>query len=777
MTEKLRILYLEDIPEDAELSIASLEEAGYECEWERVERSEDFLDRLAASEYDLVLSDFQLPTFDGLSALKLFLELDLQIPFVLVSGTIGEETAVDSLRAGAADFVIKNKLFRLPAVVSRVLKEKEENRKIKLAEERIGFQAAELLIMNERFDLATRAAGLGIWDWNLLKGELTWDDRIYKLYGIGPADFGGAYDAWVNGLHPDDRVRCDEEMQEALRGEREFDTQFRVNWPDGSIRYLKALAHIERDPSGKPVRMTGVNFDMTEQAESAERVRGSEERYRDLVENAHDIIYSHDLEGSYTSINAAAEQITGYTREESLNMNLADIVVPEQLDKAREMIARKLKGEKVTAYELGILAKDGRIVTVEVNTKLVSQDGVPVGIQGIARDVTERKSLQKQLAQSQKLESLGRLTGGIAHDFNNMLTAINGYSDLSLRQIAADDPVRRNIEEIKKAGELAAMLANQLLAFSRSQILQPEVIVISDIINDTSNMLKRVIGEDIELVTILKDTVGRTKVDPGQLSQIVMNLAVNARDAMPNGGKLTIETANAILDSNYARQHVGVLPGPYVVLSVSDTGTGMTAAMQEKIFEPFFTTKEVGKGTGLGLATVYGIVKQSGGGIFVYSEVGHGTTFKIYLPRVVEKLDIGEVGADLKTEFAMGSETILLVEDEDLVRSLSHQVLETCGYTVIDARDGVEALEIMGKEEIHIDLLFSDVVMPRMGGRELAEKLLATIPDLPILFASGYTDDAIVRHGELETNINFIQKPYSLDDLARKVRNLLDSKK
>jgi nitrogen-specific signal transduction histidine kinase/CheY-like chemotaxis protein len=387
------------------------------------------------------------------------------------------------------------------------------------------------------------------------------------------------------------------------------------------------------------------------------------------------------------------------------------------------------------------------------------------------------RSQAEQLRQSQKLESIGRLAGGIAHDFNNMLTAINGYSDLSLRRIAEDDPVHQNLEEIKKAGVRAAMLTNQLLAFSRSQILQPEVIVINDVINDTSNMLKHVIGEDIELVAILKDTVGRIKADPGQLSQIVMNLAVNARDAMPNGGKLTIETANAFLDSDYARKHVGVLPGPYVVLSFSDTGTGMTAAMQEKIFEPFFTTKEVGKGTGLGLATVYGIVKQSGGGIFVYSEVGHGTTFKIYLPRVMEKLDIVEAGADLKTEFAMGSETILLVEDEDLVRSLSHQVLETCGYTVIEARDGVEALEIMGKEETHIDLLFSDVVMPRMGGRELAEKLLAKMPDLPILFASGYTDDAIVRHGELETNVTFIQKPYSLDDLARKVRDLLDDKK
>jgi CheY-like chemotaxis protein len=295
---------------------------------------------------------------------------------------------------------------------------------------------------------------------------------------------------------------------------------------------------------------------------------------------------------------------------------------------------------------------------------------------------------------------------------------------------------------------------------------------INDVINDTANMLKRLIGEDIELETHLKPTVGSIKFDTGQLAQILMNLAVNARDAMPDGGKLTVETSNIFIDPQYASSHVGLLPGAYVMLSMSDTGTGIPQDIQERIFEPFFTTKGVGKGTGLGLATVYGIVRQSGGGIFVYSEEGHGSTFKIYIPRVADEA-VQETLASPPQRLAVGSETILLAEDEELVRSLSRKILEACGYRVIEACDGVEALEILARDE-EIDLLLTDLIMPRMGGRELAERLQAVRPELPILFASGYTDEAIVRHGVLDSSTNFIQKPFTIDDVARKVRDMLD---
>jgi two-component system, cell cycle sensor histidine kinase and response regulator CckA len=501
------------------------------------------------------------------------------------------------------------------------------------------------------------------------------------------------------------------------------------------------------------------------------RLRESGDRYRNLVENAHDIIYSHDLEGNYTSINAAGEQITGYSYEEALKMNFLDTVVPESAEKAREMIAQTVAGTAVSAYKLDIITKDGNRKTVEVNTTLVFDDEVPVGVQGIARDITERKQLEEEILQSQKLESLGRLAGGIAHDFNNMLTAINGYSDLVLRRLGPDDPSRQNVEEIRKAGERSGLLTNQLLAFSRKQILRPETVQINHVIRETSNMLQRLIGEDIELVTVLQPKVGSVNFDPGQLSQVIMNLAVNARDAMPTGGKLTIETSNIFLDPDYTNHHVGVLPGAYILLSVSDTGIGISSEMQDQIFEPFFTTKI--SGTGLGLATVYGIVKQSGGNILVYSEIDHGTTFKVYLPRVAGPLGVPSTEA-APTGLATGKETILLVEDEETVRALSKQVLELCGYTVIEAHNGVDALSICEKYNGRIDLLMTDVVMPEMGGRELAERIRQLYPKIYTLFTSGYTDDAIIRHGVIGDGVNFIQKPFSLDALATKVRTILD---
>ncbi|MBA3694488.1 MAG: response regulator [Acidobacteria bacterium] len=390
-------------------------------------------------------------------------------------------------------------------------------------------------------------------------------------------------------------------------------------------------------------------------------------------------------------------------------------------------------------------------------------------------DITETKRLEEQLKQSQKLESVGRLAGGIAHDFNNMLTAINGYSELTLRTLEGDHPLRRNIEEIKKAGDRSALLTHQLLAFSRQQVLQPVVLDLNEVIVDTSKMLERMIGEDIQLVLALEAETELVNVDPGQLSQIIMNMVVNARDAMPQGGKLTIETANIFLEPDEARQKVGILPGPYVMLAVCDTGHGINDQILQHIFEPFFTTKEIGRGTGLGLATVYGIVKQSGGNIEVDSKVGVGTTFKIYLPQVTERPEAAEIEETL-AELPVATETILLVEDEELVRNLSRKILETCGYKVIEARNGLEALEVCENGDYEIDLLMTDVVMPQMGGRELAEKLSERLPNLQILFTSGYTDNAMARHGVIKTSTNFLQKPFTFNALARKVRQLLDTK-
>jgi two-component system cell cycle sensor histidine kinase/response regulator CckA len=513
--------------------------------------------------------------------------------------------------------------------------------------------------------------------------------------------------------------------------------------------------------------------DLTERRRAEADLRQSEERYRDLVENAHDIIYSHDLQGNYTSINQAGERITGYTREESLALNLAQSVAPEDLPKAREMLRRKIAGEKVTAYEMQIIAKDGHRVAIEANTKLVYQDGIPVGVQGIARDVTERKQLEEQFRQSQKMEAIGQLAGGVAHDFNNLLTAINGYSSLALQRLEDGHPIKSYLEEVKKAGDRAANLTRQLLAFGRKQILQPLALNLNSVVADMNKMLRRLIGEDIVLTAKLGSDIGKVMADPGQIEQVLVNLIVNARDAMPRGGNLTIETRNVELDEEYGSKHVGVAPGKYVLLAVSDTGEGMNEEVRRRVFEPFFTTKEKGKGTGLGLSTVYGIVKQSGGNIWVYSESGKGTTFKVYLPRVASATP--ESGKEI-VEVAPrgGTETILLVEDEAVVRGLACRILEQAGYSVIEAAKGDEALQACEEHGDEIALLLTDVVMPEMSGKELADRLKSEYPELRMLFMSGYTDEAIVHHGVLDSTVEFIQKPFTPSGLLKKVRDVLE---
>ena len=391
----------------------------------------------------------------------------------------------------------------------------------------------------------------------------------------------------------------------------------------------------------------------------------------------------------------------------------------------------------------------------------------------LKRAEEEKAVLQEQLRQSQKVEAIGRLAGGIAHDFNNLLTVIKGYSQLSSFELKEGDPLRVNIDEIQNAAERAASLTRQLLAFSRRQVMEMKALDLNTLLRDLEKMLRRVIGEDIEMVIQLAEDLGRVRADVGQIEQVIMNLVVNAKDAMPSGGKLTIETANVELDESYARSHVDVRHGHYVMFSVSDTGVGMTPEVRERIFEPFFTTKEMGKGTGLGLSTTYGIVKQSEGHIWVYSVQGKGTTFKIYLPRVNEPLE--EIRKEvLKEELPRGNETILIVEDEEEVRKLAGKILEKRGYRILETSNGDDALLACERRKSPIHLMLADIVMPGMSGSELAKLLIPLYPEIKILYMSGYTDNAIVRHGVLEKGVNYIQKPFTMEGLARKVREVLD---
>ncbi len=604
-----------------------------------------------------------------------------------------------------------------------------------------------------------------------LDGRVTsWNAGAERMYGYAAAEAIGRHVSFI--VPPDRREELSGLMGRVARGERvgRLET-IRVRKDGRRVEVSISIAPM-KDGGGRVVGASTIARDITERKATERELRESEERYRDLVENALDIIYTQDLEGNYTSLNRAGEQITGYTREEALRMNVADVVAPECLDKARRMISAKLASDTETVYDLEIVTKDGRRVALEVNSRLIYQDGAPIGVQGIARDLTERKRLEEQFRQAQKMEAVGRLAGGVAHDFNNLLTVINGYSDITIGRLPAEDPLRSHVEEVRKAGERAAGLTRQLLAFSRKQVLQPEVIDLNEVVRETEKMLRRLIGEDIVLRVALGPGLGSVEADPGQVEQVLMNLAVNARDAMPRGGKLTIGTENVHLDEGYAARHVSVAPGRYVMLAVSDTGAGMDEETRARIFEPFFTTKGKGKGTGLGLSTVYGIVKQSGGHIWVYSEAGRGTTFKIYLPRVDAGAREHRPAAE-SAEGLTGTETILLAEDDELVRSMTRIILSDYGYRVLAAENGAAAISIFESTEEPIHLLLTDVVMPGISGRELADRLTRLRPETKVLYMSGYTDDAIVHHGVLEEGVNFLQKPFTPDALVCRVRDVL----
>ena len=1144
MKSRLRVLHVEDSEKDVALLTRHLSRAGYELFSQRVDTAPAMRAALATSEWDVILCDYSMPSFTALAALEVLKDFEVDTPFIIISGTVGEAVAVEAMRLGAHDYLMKDNLVRLSATIERELHEAENRRARRRAEEALKTSESELRALFEAmtdvilvFDRdgrhlkvapsqpaylykptvervgktlheifprdkadfflshirqALEGGKMHRLEYELeIEGRPTWfegsvspmseesvmwiarditehkqadqeaarlhaeievqrqrlDNIISTVPGVvweawGKPDTGAqridfvsehvetmlGYSVeewlstpnfWLSIVHPDDRERTAEISGAAFVAGTNSTMEFRWMAKDGRAIWMEANSAVIKDEQGNPVGLRGVTTDISERKrveaalrESEERyrelfesnpypmwvfdletlrflavndaavshygysrddflkltiadirpsedvpqlmedmaderaggiresrhckkdgtvidveissqrlifakrraqlvlalditvrkkaeaaLRESEEAYRDLVENARDLIYSHDLRGNYTSSNKASQDLTGYSKEEALKINLTQTVAPEYIDKAREMLARKLAGETVTAYELILIAKDGRRVPVEVNSRLVFKDGIPIGIQGIARDISERKraeaelnrlaaaveqtaesivitdpdgnieyvnpaferitgylreevlgqnprllksgktdpavyrdlwqkisqgevwvgqlinrkkdgtlfteratisavlddsgkitqyiaakqdtthetQLEDQLRQAQKMEAIGQLAGGVAHDFNNLLTAINGYTSLALQKLEDENSIKPYLEEVKKAGERATNLTRQLLAFGRKQILQPVALDLNSVVTDMNKMLRRLIGEDIELRARLASNLKRTKGDPGQIEQVLVNLVVNARDAMPRGGMMTIETANVQLDQEYARNHVGIQAGNYVLLAVSDTGYGMDETTLARIFEPFFTTKEKGKGTGLGLSMVYGIVKQSGGSIWVYSEPGQGTSFKVYLPELAESSRATEKAASPEETILGGKETVLLVEDEEIVRGLTTKILRQAGYTVLAAKGGAEALQLCAQQEHKIDLLLTDVVMPGASGKEVAQQMIRLVPGIRVLFMSGYTDEAIVHHGVLDSNVEFIQKPFTPFSLSLKVREVLDS--
>ena len=521
--------------------------------------------------------------------------------------------------------------------------------------------------------------------------------------------------------------------------------------------------------------------DITDRRRAEEELRRTNELFRSAFEEAPGGMCLVSPEGRFLRVNNAFCTMLERPESELPGMAFMDVTHPEDRSASREWVGKILAGEEVPkTLEKRYLRKSGHVLWGIVGSFLLrSDDGVPLFFITHIQDITDRKraeaekeKLQAQLQQAIKMEAVGRLAGGVAHDFNNLLTVITGYSELLLRKIGKKSSMHGQVEEIRRAGERAASLTQQLLAFSRKQIIEPKVVHLGHLVAEMHKMLTRLIGEDISLQATTGKSLGSVKVDPGQFQQILMNLVVNARDAMPGGGKIVIETANVDLDEGYCARHPYVNPGRFVMLAVSDTGSGMSEEVKAHIFEPFFTTKEKGCGTGLGLATTYGSVHQAGGSIEVYSEVGIGTTFKIYLPRVEEQVII-PVNDDLPTDLPGGTETVLIVEDEDILRNLCVRILEHLGYKVLQARNGTEAIvEVQGYGD-RIDLLLTDVVMPGMNGSELATQLVLHNPEMKVLFTSGYTEDVISHHGVLAEGVSFIGKPYVPSSLARKVREVL----
>jgi two-component system cell cycle sensor histidine kinase/response regulator CckA len=891
----LRVLILEDNPSDAELMLHALRRAGFDPAAECVETESDFRDRLDPS-VELILSDFAMPSFDALRALEVMRESRLDIPFILVSGSVGEERAVQVMKSGACDYIVKDRMGRLGLAVAQAL-----DRRASAAwhgqERRIAEQAlrqSEGLIRE-----LTAHIHQVLWVVDATEFKVVYvSDGYEHLWGRSCRSLLDNPRTYMEGIHPADLEawrRADAAMYETGH----IDTEFRVVRPDGSVRWVWSRGSPVTE-AGRVVRIVGVVEDVTEKKLLAAERDALLARLQLQIERMPLAYLLSGPDMRYTRWNPAAERMFGFPEAEVLGRHPCETIVPPQsADLVTGIFARLMAGDMNAHCVSENVTRDGRTITCEWhNTPVFDAANTFQGVLSLAQDITERRRaevtlslrdraiqavtqgilitdpnrpdnpityaspgfqqmtgyaadevlgrncrflqgkatdpaavarlreavkherpctvellnyrkdgtpfwnelsispvrdatgrlthfvgaqvdvtgrrlLEEQLRQSQKMDAVGQLAGGVAHDFNNLLTIINGYSDLITSQVPEGTETWEFAREIHSAGVRAAALTQQLLAFSRKQVLEPKVLHLNAIVADTDRMLRRLIGEDVSVSAVLARDLGHVRADPGQVEQVIINLAVNARDAMPQGGRLTIETANAELDATYTQTHPDLRPGPYVLLAMTDTGTGMDAATKARIFEPFFTTKAAGKGTGLGLATVFGIIKQSGGHLDVYSEAGRGTTFKIYLPRV-EPVPASGVVAPRKTRVAPGSQTILLTEDEPALRALASRILGGHGYRVVEAGNGESALAAAEAFAGAIHLLVTDVVMPGMSGRQLAERLVAVRPAVKVLYMSGYTDDAVVRHGILQAETPFLQKPFTPAALIQKVSEVME---
>ncbi|MBN1933285.1 MAG: response regulator [Anaerolineae bacterium] len=828
MGKPLRVLIVEDSDDDYELLLRELRRGGFEPDAGRAETDEAMRQALEAQTWDIILADYVLPRFSGTAALQALRESGRDIPLIIVSGTIGEETAVQAMRMGAHDYIMKDRLSRLPAAIERELAEAQVRRERRRAENALRESEERYRML---FELESDA--IVIID-NATGRLLAANHAASEMYGYTREE--------LLALKNTD-LSAEPEKTRRATAENLTDLEKTIYAP---LRY-----HRNKDGETFPAEITGRFF--TWQGQSvhiaairniAERVR-AEQLLRALNRAAlamaqamtrQDVFAAAAYELGQVSLNCAIlttdpEQRylwpTFVSYSEGTLQAIGDLIgvrpgeyaIPiEQVDFCRQVI---LERQTVLIHDVGEVVRQVLPASMSVHAGRVNQQlrasrfiAAPLTIQDrvigllsvqssslqpgdvptitafanqvaaawhkadlmneLQNNLRELQQTQNQLIQAQKMEAIGRLAGGVAHDFNNHLTAIMGYAEMLQAELDPHDPRYKDAAEIRTAAERSTALTRQLLAFSRKQIIRPRVLNLNDLVGNMNGMLHRLIGEDVDLQTRLAADLGSVQADPGQIEQVIMNLSINARDAMPQGGRLIIQTANVDIDDTYARQHVQVQPGSYVKLCIADTGIGMDQETMSHLFEPFFTTKKAGKGTGLGLATVYGIVKQSNGYVFAYSEPGMGATFKIYLPRIDQAVEAVETD-ELSGDQPLGNETILVVEDDESVRSLARRILAQSGYNVLQARNPDEALELCARHTTTIHLLLSDVVMPgHTNSQEMVARIVASRPGIKVLYMSGYTDDAIAHRGVLSPGVHLINKPFTRHTLTCVVRQMLD---
>jgi two-component system, cell cycle sensor histidine kinase and response regulator CckA len=627
-----------------------------------------------------------------------------------------------------------------------------------------------------RYEMVMQATHDAVWDWNVVSGRTWWNRQVYEMLGYDPQSTAASYEAWSSRIHPEDRERILRNCEEVVfaGGGTEWQSEYRILRPDDSVRVVLDRGTVQRDAFGRLLRVVSVMSDITSERTATAALRASEERFRQMTAAIDQVFWLVNHDGSeMIYVSPAYEKIWGRSSEDLYRdpKNLFEWIHEDDRARVMASLPSSARGAYNEVYR--IRRPDGKIAWIhDRGFPIRNAGGEVVRIAGVATDITAQRHLEQQLAQAQRIESIGRLAGGIAHDFNNLLTVILASVQMVIAKLPAGSELHAEVDAIRDAGERATRLTSQLLTFARRQVIAPARLELNDLARHTERLLRRVIGEHIELKTVLDIAPGVVVADRAQLEQVLVNLAINARDAMPNGGCLTIETRKVTVASPASAGPADVAAGNYVVLAVSDTGPGIPSDAMPHVFEPFFTTKPLGEGTGLGLATCYGIIKQAGGVILVDTIVGHGTTFTIMLPEV-DGLAVA-VERQPSAIKGHGTETVLLVEDDPAVRRIGAKILAGGEYRVLEACAGSEALQLATVHEAPIHLLVTDVVMPGMSGTELARRLIAQRPELRVLYTSGYTEDAVVR-GELEPNTAFLAKPYVGEALLDKVRELLDT--